>query len=312
MEQAVSDVELMALMTGEKSVEDALGLETAEATPDLPTKEGESVLPGEEKEAALPEKKAEETDLSTNQEGKAEEIPVVYAKDGVHTLPYSVVEGLREQVKQLSEQLAEVKKTGDTTNLQAIPEYSTEDLELIKEEMPEIAAALQALTDERKTLNDKLADYARKEEEAKETEKLAAAKEAQAAIDSIPKLAHIQANDPAMFAEAVRIDQQLSGIAANKTLTLEQRFAKAVSIVEAMFGEVVVGVPEEPSATVVEKPLPAKAEPPIPNSLSDLPAGSPPVHDPLAALAGQSTVSIMNHFNGKTPAQIADMVNQLV
>jgi len=313
------DKEMLAVLTGEKSVEDSLNLEPAsepakeEATTVPPTQDGESQAKPEEGDAV-------QTDDSPKDD--AETDPVVLAKDGEHTLPYSVVEGLRAQVADLTGKLDAATRTGDVEELAEIPKYSEDDLELVKEEMPEIAEALTKLVEERQGLVDKINDLNTQAIDTENAKKQQDASDVQGVIDNNPKLAHIQANDPELFQKAVGIDQQLRDNPDYINMPMDKQFEKTVKVLETMYGDITVpgvkqdSAPKNPETSETpekkEKPLPGKADIPVPNSLSDLPAGSPPEHDPLAALASKSPMDIINNFAGKTPDQIEQMVANLI
>ena len=289
--------------------------------------------PPKAEEQAQAEQQAEEqqgapTDAPPTEEKT--ETPKVLAKDGVHTIPYSVVEGLRNRVAELSQRIADVE-AAKAANVQApqhedIPQLSEEDMELLREEFPDVVKRMEAMDAKIARLNEletKVVEHERKE-------KLTAAQQAQDAIDSIPKLAHIQENDARLFAKACEFDKQLQTDPDMAALPLADRFAKALAAVEALYGEITI--PDE--AAGAEAPGPATQTPPatstakssngkqnkvqqatktaLPNTLSDLPTGSPPVHDPLAALASLSTQSQLGHFIGKTPDEIHAELNRIL
>jgi hypothetical protein len=310
----VADKEMMAVLMGEKSVEAALNLEASSptqpateatpTTPDPPTAEA-----GAKDDAAADPKAGRQADPATAPE------PVVMAKDGKHTIPYSVIEGLRDRVQQQAAQIAELQK-GNPEGIgkamaPANAKISAEDMELIREEFPEVAKLLEEQ-------NAKLVELRSHFERQAEDARMAASRSAQEAIDAIPKLAHIQANDPSLFAEAVRIDEMLRGRPENANLSLQDRFQKALDAVEIMFGKVSLpggapGTPTtEPAAGKVIHPPKQPPGPPIPNSLSDIPAGSPHEHDHLSALASKSDMGRIDHFIGKSPAEIEEIMSRLI
>jgi hypothetical protein len=282
--------EMMAALAGEKEFEASLDLETKPEGTTVPAVEATPETP------ATP---------------PIEEKPVVLAKDGVHTIPYSVVEGLRERERQLAARIAELERTGTTeTVVDDLPDVSAEDMELLREEFPDAIKRMDALESRIKRQAELESRLAAHEQTAKQT----AAEVAQAAIDSIPKLAHIQANNPDLFAKACELDAQLG--ATNPNMPLAERFQKAMSAVEVLYGDVVLPgdtpAAQQSAPVAPVKPVIPAPKVPIPNSLSDLPAGSPPIHDPLAALSAVSAPTLLGHFHGKTPSQIEDELRALI
>jgi len=233
---------------------------------------------------------------------------VVLAKDGIHTLPFSVVEGLRARVAELSRQVEASAKAQSSPAATELPAIGEEDLQLLREEFPDAIKRMELLEAQ-------LADKQKLEAQVAITEQerqLTAAEVAQAAIDSIPKLAHIQATDANLFAMACDLDAKLGE--ANPTMGLPERFQKAVDAIEVLYGPIAIeGGEVAPVVPAQSKPavnIPAPKSP-IPNSLTDLPAGSPPIHDPLAAFSAASTTSQLDFFSGKTPEEIHERLNQL-
>lgn len=285
------DQDMMQVLMGEKTVEAALNLEPASQEPTPPAPAATPDLP--------------------KQEGAPTDTPVVLAKDGEHTIPYTVVEGLRDRVQQQAARIAELEGKGvgaEAAPVVAQPTISADDMDLIKEEFPEVAKQMEEQAAKLRELEAAVASQ-------RQIEAQNAATSAQAAIDAIPKLAHIQANNPDLFAEACRLDEVLRTKPENASLSLTDRFQKAMNAVEAMFGEVALPGSVPQVSTPGAKPTPPsipKPVPPTPNSLSDLPAGAPPIHDPLAAITNLSNVAILDQFHGKTPAQIEEMMARLI
>ena len=287
----MDEYDIMSVLSGDKTAEDALGLGTDTTAAPAAT---DTTAP------------AAATD--TTVAPAVEPVPEVLAKDGKNTIPFTVVEGLRQTEQRLRARIAELEQTPAAVPPD-LPALSAEDLELMREEFPNAVKRLEALEQQAARTNELEQQLATHTQAAQQT----AAQTAQAAIDAIPKLAHIQTNNPELFAEACKLDQVLQGRPDTAALPLQERFAKALAATEVMYGEIVI--PGAPPAVKPTAPAPAPVTatpPPIPNSLSDLPAGSPPIHDPLGVLTATSTPTLLDHFHGKTPEQIHAEIRSII
>lgn len=310
--------QMLAALTSDKPFDASLNVETEQPPVETPPDSGQQAEP-----EAQPPAGEQQGDPGTPPT-KENDTPVVLAKDGKHTIPYSVVEGLRGRIQELTQQLAE-REAAQQSNADApvhedLPALSNEDMELLREEFPDAIKRmelLEARIAKVKELEGKVAEH---EQAAQRT----AAQQAQEAIDSIPKLAHIQANDQRLFTKACEFDAQLQQDPEMVKLPLEERFSKALAAVEALYGPIVLPdeagqqqgttdpATQQPPANLSNgKPIQA-TKTVLPNTLSDLPTGSPPVHDPLANLAGQSDIARLGHFIGKTPDQIHAELNKIL
>jgi len=262
----------------------------------------------------------------TGEEGKKQEPepeetePVVLAKDKTHTLPYSVVEGLRGQIKDLKSKIASLEATGDLDVDLSTPEIPEDDLELLKEAAPETAKAISKLVDERVKLVTELQQLKKDLTEIQAQKEEEALQEVQKAIDSVPALVSIQAKKPELFQEAIDIDERLKVDPEYADVSLKDRFEKVVEILGLMHPKeelLKIGKEDTPAQTEkgvkgssAKKPKEIKEE--EINSLSDLAAGENVEHDPLKAMLAKSDLDLMASFEGKSPEEIARMVESLI
>jgi len=295
--------------------EESKNTETKEDEKEENQDKGKETPAKEEKETDKKEDKAEETETETE-----ETEPVVLAKDKTHTLPYSVVEGLRGQIKDLKSKIASLEATGDLDVDLSTPEIPEDDLELLKEAAPETAKAISKLMDERVKLVTELQQLKRDFTEIQAQKEEEALEEVQKAIDSVPALVSIQAKKPELFQEAIDIDEKLKVDPEYADVPLKDRFEKVVEILGLMHPkeellktgkeDILAQTEKDEKVSSSKKPKEIKEE--GINSLSDLAAGENVEHDPLKAILAKSDLDLIASFEGKSPEEIARMVESLI
>ena len=266
-----------------------------------------------------------------NDESNAEGIAT---KDGKHVIPYSVLKSERERAtkaEQLANEMrervsfleqvvsgrAEGAKTGEgaRTNEPQPSDVSDADLELLKEDFPTVYKALKASMAKAEALEAKLKPV---EESVRtsETERAAAATNAvQDAIDQVPVLAHVQANDPAAFELAKQLDATLRSQSAWANKPLSERFTKVAELLQATMGEIEIPgstrtrtVDTKPDMKGKAKEIAAQAaratRTNVPTSLSEFPAGEHAAQDEREAAENLSPLQLAEKFAGMTPAQM--------
>lgn len=259
----------------------------------------------------------------------------VATKDGKHIIPYTVLKGERERgnrAEQLAADLraqvasleAQVKagnqgaKDGEgarTTPVDpAASELSNEDLEALKEDFPTVYKAVMASMAAAKTLEAQLKPVQESVRSQEAESARTASESVQDAIDSTPKLAHIQATDPAAFELAKQFDATLRGQSAWANKTLSERFLKVTEMVEATLGQIDLPgakpasqkTPEElKTAALAMAASSAKAtRTNVPTSLSEFPAGRAPAQDEHEAAENMSPLQLAEKFSSMTPDQM--------
>lgn len=245
----------------------------------------------------------------------------IQAKDGKHTIPYSVLEGTRkraeradrleevvahqaDKIKELESQL----KTGkDGHDGAKEADISSEDLAMIREEFPEFAKVLEAQSAQIMELREVIGSRQANEEQDQQR---TVATMVQDTIDSIPKLAHIQTNNPDLFARAVVLDESLKSDPANAGLPLKDRFLKALKGVEAMYGE--ISLPgNAPSAREIAQQKLGSAMSAPPNSLSDLPSGEAHKHSQKERIESMPAAEVGALMMDMTDDQLDAYLNSL-
>ena len=258
----------------------------------------------------------------------------VATKDGKHVIPYSVLQSERnarsraeqlareaqERVTALEAQVnsanqgANNGESARTNQGQTASDISDEDLEVLKEDFPTVYKAVMASMAAARALEAKLAPV-EESVRSQEAERAQSATESvQEAIDSVPKLAHIQATNPEAFALAQQFDNTLRGQAAWADRPLSERFAKVAEMVEATLGQ--IDLPggqktSQPSAEDLRKAAEAKARDNakatrsnVPTSLSEFPAGQHAAQDEKEAAENLSALQLAEKFASMSPDQM--------
>jgi hypothetical protein len=234
----------------------------------------------------------------------------VLAKDGKNVLPFSVLQGTREEKARLErlvhEQTAEIERlraggvAGDegkaaTTEPDAPLRLTEEDLAALEEESPSLAKILRA----QQATIDRLAGEAaaRTEERGREV-----ADEVQSIIDGKPKLAHLQATNPEAWAEVIATDNRLASSGKWKGKPMAERFDAVVRLYEAENGA--IQVPGGTATAQQTETKPAAASRRGPTTLSDLPGGAAVPVDEQASIEQASSIELTRRFEDMTPEQI--------
>ena len=258
----------------------------------------------------------------------------VATKDGKHVIPYSVLKGERdrasraEQVaKEMQERIASLEaqaalvsqeaKPGDSARTEpqtpAVGDLSPEDLEVLQEDFPTVYKAVMASIKAAKMIEAKLQPVEESMHRNQADQARTAAEAVQDAIDSVPKLAHIQANDAQAFTMARQFDAMLREQPAWADKTLADRFAKVAEMVEAALGPIDMpgAKPNSPSAAELRTAAKAKADAvlraskgDVPTSLSEFPAGQHAAQDEREEVENLSALQLAEKFSSMTPDQM--------
>ncbi len=296
---------------------------------------------GESQEAGGEGETAEEGSATpaaaTPEEGKegAEPEPVVLAKDGKNTIPFSVLEAERERARQLEQELAALKQAPQPGSKEAEGQAATEEG---AQATP--SAELSALVAERDEalyagdaeraheLSMKIIDIqndlaasaalarmkaetsASKERETQEQMVAVATERAAALVEKYPFL---NPDDPA--ANQVAID----GVVAERNrlvasgVPLADAIEKAVAKVAPMFEQKPTTTQQPAGATAkAAADAIAKAKAQVPTSLSQVPAGSAAHHDEGEAIRNKSGLSLLQAFEGKSSEEALKLMSRVI
>ena len=260
----------------------------------------------------------------------------VATKNGSHIIPYSVLKSERERatraeqmLQEVNSQLAALQQQGQpgsqganngerarTAPTNLVSDLSEEDLAALKEDFPTVFKALQIADEKFQQLESKLNPVENSVRQAEAERAQSVTESVQDAIDSIPKLAHIQASDQAAFELAIQFDATLRESPAWADKPLSERFQKATEMVEAALGTIAVPGAAKPSAPQLspeeaKKAALAKAseaakatKAQVPVSLSEAPAGVPAATDEQEAAEQMSSLQLAEKFSAMTPDQM--------
>ena len=258
----------------------------------------------------------------------------VATKDGKRVIPYAVLKSERERAtraEQLAEEMrqrvadleakvnaaSEGAKPGESARTEnptsVADDLSQEDLETLKDDFPTVYKAVMASMAAAKALEAKLQPVEETVREARNEQARSDAETVQDAIDSVPKLAHIQANDKEAFELAKQFDATLRAQAKWANRPLSERFEKVAEMVEATLGEIDVpgAKTKQLSAEDLKKQAQAKAatatkanKSAVPTSLSEFPVGEPPAQDERNAAETMSHAQLAELLSGMSPEQM--------
>ena len=240
-----------------------------------------------------------------------DEAPIA-SKDGKHTIPYDVLKSERERRKAAEQAMQELQARIDAMQQtgkpqeQAQGEASTDDLDSMAEDFPAVAKLLAHT----RKLEQQLQTVAQRMEQEDRQRQEATMSEVRAAVDANPTLLHWEHNDPDRWAAAIEADTKLQASPAHRGLTLEQRLAKAVEIVDAFYGPD-SAAPRAQAKPQNSPPKKAAAAKEAPRTLSDIPGGAVPASDPVEEFAQMSADRLGAQMANMTPDQISALLNRL-
>lgn len=262
----------------------------------------------------------------------------VATKDGKHVIPYSVLQSEREQKVRANAALQEMTQRVATLeqSLQAAangakpgaaaraaeavaadaPAMSDADLEALKEDFPTVYKALKATMAHAAVLEAQVREQASFRQEVEGASQRDVEMTVQEAIDSVPKLAHLQASDPQTFALAQQFDDTLKNAPAWANKPMAERFAKVIEMVESTNGAIDLPgskskqeVPA-PNAEDLKKQAQAAAaaatkvaKTNVPTSLSEFPVGEPAAQTETEALENMTHAQLAEKLTRMTPTQ---------
>lgn len=271
-----------------------------------------------------------EQGLSDNEDDAAG----VATKDGKHVIPYSVLKSERDRASRAEQIAREAQERvaaleaqlkagnqganngeGARTDPQqpTASDLSAEDLEALKEDFPTVYKAVMASMAAAKALETKLQPVEESVRSAEAERERSATETVQDAIDSVPKLAHIQATNKDAFELAKQFDATLRTQSAWASKPLSERFAKVAEMVESAIGPIDLPGSKKasPSAEDLAKAAKAKAEQDakasrtnVPTSLSEFPAGQHAAQDEREAAEQLTHQQLAEKFAGMNADQM--------
>lgn len=297
---------------------------------------GEDPTTSEPEAPKAEEPKAEEKPVAKEEAAESQEpdFAGVATKDGKKVIPYAVLKSERERAsraeqvaRELQERVAALEASvqaakegakdgeGARTSQAEKPasDLSPEDLEALKEDFPTVYKAVMASMAKAQALEAKLQPVEKSVQNAEAEQARSAAETVQDAIDSIPKLAHIQASNAEAFELAKQFDATLRTQAKWANTSLAERFQKVTEMVEAALGEIELpgATTSQPSAEQLRAAAVAKAataakanKTAVPTSLSEFPAGETAAQDEREAAERLSPLQLAEKLGKMTPDQM--------
>lgn len=282
----------------------------------------------EVKAEPAPTPEAPKAEAEPVQEPEAQREPEgIATKDGKHVIPYSVLQSERTRAAQAERELQEARarlaeltataeskptaKPGDPADTTEISKEDEERLAALEEDFPTVAAELKATRAAMKAMQEQIAQQQASHREIAAQREAQTAMTVQEAIDSVPKLAHIQASNPEAFELAQQFDNTLRARNDWTGKPMTERFAKVIELVEASLGEIAIPGHTAPPAGKDPEALKqaaaakvASAPKAVPTSLSQFPAGEPVAADETAAVEQMTTAQLAGKLARMTPDQI--------
>jgi len=259
---------------------------------------------------------------------------VVQAKDGKHVIPYQVLQQERERAIRAEQMVRDLTakleldqaaaQQGKATKSLDLNEIVDEQLlEQLREEAPDVASRMDNLIALAKSLSEQV-DAGRpaavEAETARREQQVQALVTVEDTIQSIPKLAHLRATDPAAFNEIAEIDSMLRTRPAWKDKPLSERFDAAVRMFEVERGTIELPSqakaaagqqPADQAARVAQAVAAATAQASGPSTLSDIPGGQPAAGSQADAMTALSGSALTDHFMNLSPEEIEAQLARL-
>ena len=260
--------------------------------------------------------------------------PVVLAKDGEHTIPFSVLEAERQRVRDLEQQLQALQPAkvpaAETTTKATEPAAAVPADEELKQLFAERDDALYSGdTEKAAELNMKIFDVQQELATQAAIERIDA-RNAEQAAKSAEQQMHLQAS---ANAEAVGKKYSFLDFQSEKAnheaidLVVAQRdrlVSQGVPFAEAILQAAEKVAPLFVQRTTTTAPeaktdaasraaeVIAKAKTQVPTSLSSVPAGASVHHDEGEAIRNRSGLSLLNSFDGKSADDILKLMSRVI
>ena len=264
---------------------------------------------------------------------QTDEPQVILAKDGSHTIPFSVLETERQRVRDLEQQLqaaqqpAPVKKTEQDTGETQVDDPNAE-LKALFAERDE--ALYSGETEKAAELNMRISDIQQERAtqaalarfEAREAER-----QAQAEQETMLRTVEATAADVAKkyplldYTAATANKDAIDLVVAERDrliatgMPFAEALTQAADKVAPLFGATQPTTKQPETKADAEKKAAeviAKAKSPVPTSLSSVPAGASVHHDEGEAIRSRSGLSLLNTFEGKSADDILKLMSRVI
>lgn len=255
--------------------------------------------------------------VASTPEAQNVEQAAIQARDGKHTIPYEVLASTRAAKEAAEAGRADLQaklddlqaKMNAAENNQAVAPEATitpEELAEMQENFPVMAKAYQAMQANLDRLQQAAVTQQQSQQAATQQSE---AGSVQDLIDANPKLAYLQASDPAAWQRAIALDDQLRNDPTTASLPMADRFNKVAAMYEVIHGAIHVPAP---STSQKQQDVPVSKKPTVPLSMGAIPGGTPPPVDEQAALLSMDGAQATAHFAGMTKEQIERQLDALL
>lgn len=264
---------------------------------------------------------------TTNQEAATDSDPVVLAKDGKHTIPFSELESSRERTRQLEQELQSLKAAmplpvAEQSPAQAV-DKNAELLALIKEQNEalimtdtdkaseigmKILAIQQEVSDQRAMAAMDARESQRLEKETQESAMSDAQARANALVDKYPflKPESTATNQDAIDLVVAQRDRLMS-----QGVSFADAIEQAVAKVAPLFDSPTTKTAQTDIAAKAAEVI-SKAKSQVPTSLSQVPASAAAHHDEGEAIRSKSGISLIDTFAGKSSEDILKLMSRVI
>lgn len=306
-----------------------------------PTPEGETTPPVEGTESSVPPAAATTPAAEPAAPGPVEsaEEPVILTKDGKHTIPFEELATARERATQLERENAELAERLKQKEVPAAAAVATPpvekpapaadqvDLDALEDQCFE--AGLEGDKEQVKALRKQINAEIQRRATVEATERLTADRAATEAAttaqtDFNTAVAKAIADYPFLDVNsAEKNDAAINDVKEWRDYRISQGDAphEALAKAAAKFGPIyATAKPTLPTPSAGATPTAAEkvaqaianAKAKVPNSLSDVPAGTAAHHDEAGALLQMGNTDLMAKFAGKTPEQIEALMSKVI
>lgn len=315
---ALSEDDKARLFSGE-----ALEGETA-----LTDDAADAVSSHEVKESSATPDAAEADDTTKDQSAD----PVVLAKDGSHTIPFSVLETERQRVRDLEQRLQSFEQAANDPPKNEVADSSkiadsttTADAELKvlfaerdeafyngdPEKAADLNAKIFAIQQERATqaaidrIDARNAERKAEEDQARTVSDIDA--RVSAAVEKYPFL---DFKGPEANKDAIDLVVAQRDLLIARGVPAPAAIDQAVAKVAPLF--IKETTESKPDAAQKAAEVISKAKTQVPTSLSSVPAGASAHHDEAEAIRNRSGLSLLNTFEGKSADDILKLMSRVI
>jgi hypothetical protein len=257
--------------------------------------------------------------------------PVVLAKDGQHTIPFSELESARERARQLELQVqelqaAKVEKPQADPPATAEPSFDEALASLVKERdealfsgdtetAHQLSMKIIGVQQEQATRAALAVMESREAQKQEKDDRESAMADANArAAVLVEKYPFLNPQGPATNQDAIDLVVAQRDRLMQQGVSFADAVEQAVAKVAPLFADKGSPTKQPEAVDVAAKAAEAisKAKAAVPTSLSQVPAGASVHHDEGEAIRSDSGLSLINRFLGKSPEEIEKIVNRVI